>query len=849
MLSIARMRSGQERYYLDLAQEDYYLEGGEPPGQWFGRAAESLGFVGEVKRQALRDAFKGVGPDGQTLGQVQVYKDGRKRQPGWDLTFSAPKSVSILWALADEPLRLAIEKAHAQAVRAALTYVEQTATFSRRGKQGTDVHPVAPLMALFDHGTSRAQDPQLHTHVLFLNAGLRADGTWGTIRSRDIYLAKMATGALYRAELAFTLKQSHNLEFVLKRTWIELSIVPEHIIFFFSKRRAQILEQLSKWGLSGPKAAEQANTTTRQSRDHLPRGELRKGWRQAAQEMSFPAEEVQQKVSPATTQPRRDERAILSAVRLTVNALIAHRDVFSEHDIVRGAAERLQANGARADDITRVAHEYASNDQELVVLAGTCGNRTFTSTRAQKADQELSPRAKRLLQQAGHRVSAEKLKSAVRPHVLVLTEEHRDALQYLTQFEGGIRCLSGATGQTKARLLIAARDAWTAAGFNVVGCAKSKEAARALRGELRIPALTVGQFLYNVTPSLLRIYLHVHEQLMRAASGWEASTLRPVAVNRKTILVVDEAEGFSSRDLLKVVNTARSRRVKLVLFGDAREPSAFSKLLAELGGVTIKKSEPTPTEWERRALKQLRGGTSEAALAEYAKSGNLHTYATKDHLLFDLISAWQQRRTSEWASTLLIAAHQDDVDTLNRMAQSSRLQAGEIRRRYRVVGGKGAFYLKDRVVFTESRRSHGVRAGDTGTIEAFKHQGLLLPDLAIVRIDGTKQVGSHIVRTRVGVELGRKAPLRLAYARTPNEAGGSSVERTFILGGAWLTNPAIAHHCLSQASDSTNIYMSEDDAGKQLCQLVRARAEARARQAKQQQDQQASQEQVQELQR
>lgn len=96
MLSIRHMASGRENYYLQLAREDYFLEGGEPPGRWFGSALASLGLVeGTVEKDTLRTLMDGFAPDGRPL----VQNAGKpNRQPGWDLTFSAPKAVSALWS-------------------------------------------------------------------------------------------------------------------------------------------------------------------------------------------------------------------------------------------------------------------------------------------------------------------------------------------------------------------------------------------------------------------------------------------------------------------------------------------------------------------------------------------------------------------------------------------------------------------------------------------------------------------------------------------------------------------------------------------------------------------------------
>ena len=139
MLSIHAMKAGDGAYYLDLAQEDYYLRGGEPPGHWWGQGAEALRLRGRVERHELERMLTGFSPKGEGLTQ---NAGGEKRKPGWDLTFSAPKSVSVLWSQADAGTRREIQAAHLAAVKAALGYLELEAGLSRRGKGGFGLDPV-----------------------------------------------------------------------------------------------------------------------------------------------------------------------------------------------------------------------------------------------------------------------------------------------------------------------------------------------------------------------------------------------------------------------------------------------------------------------------------------------------------------------------------------------------------------------------------------------------------------------------------------------------------------------------------------------------------------------------------
>ena len=184
MLSIKKMGRGSENYYLDLT--GYFIAGrvkrrdkllsqfgenagielsapngfaieidlpGEPAGEWIGGGCLDIGLHGEVFPEELQPLMLGYHP---ATGQPLVQNAGApNRVPGWDFTFSAPKSVSIVWSQADEELRYQIEDAHNQSVVAAIELAEQRLSYSRIGKAGAGYVPVKLVGAAFAHGTSR----------------------------------------------------------------------------------------------------------------------------------------------------------------------------------------------------------------------------------------------------------------------------------------------------------------------------------------------------------------------------------------------------------------------------------------------------------------------------------------------------------------------------------------------------------------------------------------------------------------------------------------------------------------------------------------------------------------------
>lgn len=273
-------------YYDHLRRDDYYSRGGEPPGRWAGRGAERLSLAGPVTHAEFDAALQGVDPKtGERLAQVGGR--GQEHAAGWDMTFSAPKSVSVLWALSDGLERAAIEQAHQSAVLAATRNLEDTAAWARRGRGGSVRERTAGLlMAQFDHHTSRESDPQLHTHSFIFNLAPRRDGSWGAIVSRELYKAQKQAGATYRRALASNLER-RGIWLERQNNGFRVASIPRHVELAFSKRRQAIEEAARTHGYSTPKGMELAALRTRRPKRDAKLSDLTKHWQAEAKALGF----------------------------------------------------------------------------------------------------------------------------------------------------------------------------------------------------------------------------------------------------------------------------------------------------------------------------------------------------------------------------------------------------------------------------------------------------------------------------------------------------------------------------------------------------------------------------------
>ena len=233
--------AGAEGYYLRTVaagREEYYTGSGEAPGRWLGAGAAELGLVGEVAPDDLRAVLDGTAPDGRVLTAGRV--DPARRVTGFDLTWSAPKSVSLLYALGGLATANVVRQVHADAAADALSYLEAHALRVRRSAGGERrIGATGLVAAAFEHRTSRAGDPQLHTHVLVVNVAHGVDGTWSAPDARLLYFHARTAGFLYQAVLRAGLTDVLGVRFgPAVNGMAELAGVPPLLLRVFSTRRA-----------------------------------------------------------------------------------------------------------------------------------------------------------------------------------------------------------------------------------------------------------------------------------------------------------------------------------------------------------------------------------------------------------------------------------------------------------------------------------------------------------------------------------------------------------------------------------------------------------------------------------
>src|SRR3954449_923451 len=289
MLSLGKLAAGPDagRYYEEAVargREDYYAGEGEAPGQWIGAGAATLALQGSVDDGQVGHLLAGEDP---ATGVLLGRKITEGRVAGFDLTFKAPKSVGILFGIGEPEIAGLLRECHEAAVADALGYLEREACRARRGKDGLMQVPGGGFVAAaFGHRTSRAGDPLLHTHVVVANRVQGPDGRWTALDARPLFRHGKTAGFVYQARLRHEVTERLGLEWgEVRKGSAELAGFDRELVEHFSRRRAEIAEQLALHGTRSLAAGQAAALATRKGKDYgVPIERLREQWRARAAE-------------------------------------------------------------------------------------------------------------------------------------------------------------------------------------------------------------------------------------------------------------------------------------------------------------------------------------------------------------------------------------------------------------------------------------------------------------------------------------------------------------------------------------------------------------------------------------
>ena len=555
---------------------------------WAGKGAEALGLAGAVDPDVFRAVLEGEVPDGSGRRLGRRIRGGEiHHRPGRDLTFSAPKSVSLV-ALIGGDAR--IVDAHDRAVVRALEWFERNGAETRIQDPATGRMVRAggqkAVISTFRHDTSRNLDPALHTHSVIANMLLGADGKWRTMANERLYASKMLLGALYRSELAGELKKlGYRVEKTHADGRFEIGGVSREVIEAFSTRRAEIEAAMEGRGLGSTAEnqhlARRAALMTRAHKRDVDKEALRGVWAKQASALGLDA-----KALVAETKERalhgpenggaraREAEPAKEAVEWALAHLSERDAVFARADLL--AAVLAHGPGAASIGAVERAVEGLTREGRVHDAPALKGGGGLTTDKAVARERETIA----LMRAGSGRGKAAMRGWMVERHLRKgpLTAGQKQAVKLILSGKDRTVGVQGYAGAGKTRMLDRARTLAEKKGWRVLGLAPSASAVRTLKAESGIKSETLQRFLARNAGLAEGLLTKGAAKKMRAAYS-------------RTVLVVDEgslASTAQARDLLRIAGALRIP--KLVLVGDARQLEAVDagKPFAQLQAAGMK---------------------------------------------------------------------------------------------------------------------------------------------------------------------------------------------------------------------------------------------------------------------
>ena len=759
--TLAQMASAA--YYLESQRSfrhpnEYYTAGEEPDGVWWNPCGLfGLADGGRVDGGEFHRLYHGFAPGG---GERLTRNAGsEKRSPGLDMTFSADKSVSALWALADPELRSEIERAHNDAAHAALagTVLRYCAWTRLQERDGTRVVAADIMGAMFQHGTSRENDPQLHTHCTIFNAArTHQDGRYRALHQHPAYAWMKAAGAVYRNALAWNLRDRLGIHMEQYGKDNEFTRIagfapsagaagqePAALIAHWSKRRGQIVEAAREMGFTvegnAPRAAA-ANKITRagKSPDNDPKIRHARWCGEAAGFVEHEAL-IASLLDKSEEITQEQIRALTEVLEDLPYRLTREEAVFRLPDIVErvgNATAGLLNHEAVATSIERVllspeVVRLTRPPRSAEGLADMAHTRLYSTRHTLQMEQEVRDMAAGMAADTGHALSTLAIEAKVAGLLKAgypLSEEQIAAIRTVTSSGGRVAIIEGAAGSGKTTTLRPIADLYREHGQSIIATAVAWRTAVVLGNDVDARPFCVDK--------LLRL----------AARGG-------IEINKDTTIIVDEAGMLSTRQAHHILRLSERHGAKIVFAGDTqqqqpveagpglrlirdavgsvrvdrirRQKADLEDILTHVQGETPKtarllansmaeerrtrilnyhenmKGRLEFTPWQVAVSEALRDGDAASAIAALHLRGRFHIGYDEEKTLTGLVDDWDRYQLANpGKSSVVLARTRAEVRALSHLMRERRFAA--------LLDGERAD--EDRVTVIVSRGTEDERA-------------------------------------------------------------------------------------------------------------------------------------------
>jgi conjugative relaxase-like TrwC/TraI family protein len=713
MLNVTPIRGANQygaAHYFSAA-DDYYAK--EHPGEWQGIGAQALGLAGPVDQAEFARLLNGQLPNGERILATFDRTEHKKRM-GLDLTFSAPKSVSMQALVAGDR---DVTAAHDRAVKRALDEVERLAAARRKvGGNSIRERTANLVVGKFRHEMSRAKDPQLHTHAVVLNMTQRKDGAWRALSNDDIFKVQHTIDALYKAELASELRTlGYAIRQVDDKGGFELAHISRAQIDAFSARSRVIEEALANQGKTRATAStiekQLIALATRPRKDEGDRAIIKQywleksrdlaidyGWRQAgvaADGLSDGAQQAAPRAKGAAARPLPDG---LTPARVVVDYAIAHvteREAVVKESALMAAALRRAVGLAGADDV--------QDEIRRLVRQGTL---LEAPPAYRMADQAAGP----ALSEAGWAVylrdalgwadaqARRHVRQAIESGSLSLAEKRYTTQKALKREQTILAIELSGRGQIKP--IVEATAVQTALERSTLNAGQRDVVAAILSASDRFVGVqgdagTGKTYAVNQAVALIKqsrdaaggafrtLALAPYGNQVKAlkSEGLDAHTVasflraKDKKIHARTVVLLDESAVVGARQMEQLMKVVEKAGARMVLLGDTKQTEAIEagKPFAQLqqqGMATARLG-----EIQRQKSPELRQAVALAAEARTSRSLDLIKHVrelkqpTERHQA--VVADYVALTPSERDATIIVAGTNDARQEINRMVRVS----------------------------------------------------------------------------------------------------------------------------------------------------------------------------------
>ncbi|MDH6263858.1 MobF family relaxase [Bradyrhizobium sp. BR13661] len=809
-------------YYPREAERDrrgsYYEGGREPPGVWYAPQGD-FGLVdgAQVDPVVFQRLYAGLAADGTPLNSSAPGRRGN-RVPAYDITFSVPRSLALIWALASPELRTELDQALARAARTSLDLLEREGTYARRGRNGIRVERVPLSAAMYRHGESRPSvhddgkffaDPNWHLHCVALNLATRADGTVGGLHSiaqRDL---KMTLGAQVHAAWAYEVQAlGFEIDRIGPNGVFEIKGVDQAHIDYFSGRRQEIKNELKKYGLASTEAPALAGAiakATRGSKDKVASRHREEIWAEAAKAHGIDVEHYVDNLRHPDHILDHEASERLLAERLTElpRLLTENQSVIERKDLLRAVASALVGTGLPTTQIDVEIQRLLDTQAFVEIGRDQLDRPRYSTPEMLVLEREVVACAARLAARDGFALDADRVRA--RCAQAGLSGEQIEAALAMAG-ASAITVVAGAPGSGKTTTIGPVVALYEESGQRrVLGAATAWKTATALQSDFSIPARALASWLE------------------KARHGGDF--LRP-----GDVLVLDEAGLVNSRDMALLLATVERAGAKLICVGDPKQLQAIggpglSLVQRAIETARVETIVRQHDQWQRDAIHAFGNGRAEEALTEYAHHGHLKEADGYSATIATMVESWREKRAAHPASEpLLLARTNADVSAISVAVRGILRSEGRITGPDVVFAAvtpsgqatKLALARGDRICFRTRNDALGVINGTIGTVLGVKRILTDTPDeQQTVRIEALV-AGRRITFSPddIADHKGR-ARLSWAYASTTYQAQGVTVDNAIV-----FVDPAFDRHQIyvaaSRARKSTNFVIDATSIDKSI---------------------------------